>query len=60
MQAALVMAIGPSLKALVERLEPAEGSAMFPHLGKSQRALLFRTLPRSLADDVFSFLDEDR
>jgi len=49
----------PGLKHLAERLEPSEVAAMIEDISPAERALLYRSLPRTIAADVFSFLDED-
>jgi magnesium transporter len=48
------------LKNLAERLEASEIAELFPSLPPTESTLLFRSLPRVLAADVFSYFDEDR
>ncbi len=50
----------PALKQLAERLEPSEVATLFDELGPPEYTLLYRSLPRDLAADAFSFLEDDK
>ena len=48
-----------ALRSLISRSDPPQVADLLLNLGKVDRALLFRTLPRPLATETFAHLDPD-